>query len=520
MQDPFCPEIAETGNTEKLKWIRSDNISQFVKKVVVIGSGFASLSAASFLARNGWDVTVLEKNEDPGGRARQLKEKGFVFDMGPSWYWMPDVFDRYFSCFGKKTEDYYELLRLDPSYRIYWKDSIMDVPAGYESLQKMFENLEPGSAAKLDRFLKEAAYKYRVGMQKLVFKPGQSLKEFLDPGLISGILRLDVFNSIKRHIGKYFKNEKLRQLLEFPVLFLGALPAQTPALYSLMNYADIQLGTWYPKGGMYSIVQGMYHLALELGVKFRFNSNVNQINFTKEKASSVQLDSYELFTADVVVSGADYHFTETRLVPQHLRSYNEAYWNSRIMAPSCLVYYVGTNKKIPGIRHHNLFFDTDFEAHGKEIYTSPQWPTDPLFYVCASSVSDDYVSPEGGENLFFLIPIAAGLTQDDETKREPYFDMMLDRFEQHTGQTIRENIVFKESYSVSNFMEDYNAFKGNAYGLANTLKQTANWKPSLRSKKISNLFYTGQLTVPGPGVPPALISGEVTASQVNKYFGK
>lgn len=472
------------------------------------------------MAKAGWKVTVLEKQPTPGGRARQLKAEGFTFDMGPSWYWMPDVFERYFGCFGKRVSDYYELERLAPSYRIYWNDGPMDIPADYQELKKLFESIEPGSGEKLDRFLAEAAYKYEVGINKLVYKPGQSLTEFLDWDTIKGAFRLDVLTSIDKHINKFFKHPKLRQLMEFPVLFLGALPKDTPALYSLMNYADIKLGTWYPKKGMYSVVEGMYQLALELGVEFRFNCNVTSIEVENGRATEVVAEDGGRYTADVVIGGADYHFIETKLLPGNYRRYSDQYWDKRLMAPSCLLYYVGLNRKVEGVPHHSLFFDADFDVHGKEIYSSKQWPSDPLFYLSVSSVTDETVAPAGCDNMVFLIPIAAGLAGDAETLREEYFQRILSRFEAKTGQSIRDHIVYKKSYSLSNFIDDYNSFKGNAYGLANTLMQTAVFRPSCRSIKIKNLFYTGQLTVPGPGVPPSLISGEVVANEVLKHFGK
>ena len=494
-----------------------------MKNIVVIGSGFAGLSTACFLAKAGFAVTVVEKQSTPGGRARQLIQDGFMFDIGPSWYWMPDVFERFFNEFQKKVSDYYSLDRLDPSYRIYWQDGEMNVPANYNELKNLFESIEQGSGVQLDKFLAEANYKYQVGINKLVHKPGQSITEFLDWDVIKGVFKLDVFTNMKKHVGKYFKNPKLQQLMEFPVLFLGALPQNTPALYSLMNYADIKLGTWYPQGGMYKIVEGMYSLANELGVKFEFNSDVQQIDVVDGKAKSITYNQINqqlpiTVSADVVISAADYHFTETKLLPEKSRTYSNEYWNKRIMAPSCLLYYIGVNKKLKNILHHTLFFDTDFGVHGKEIYDSPAWPTDPLFYVSATSVTDKTTAPIGSENLFFLIPVASGLQGDTEELRDKYFDKIVKRFEEKIGEKIIDNIVYKKSYSVSNFVHDYNSFRGNAYGLANTLMQTAVLKPSCKSKKVINLFYTGQLTVPGPGVPPSLISGEVVAKEVIKYL--
>ena len=464
-------------------------------------------------------MEVIEKHDIPGGRARRLGRDGCTFDMGPSWYWMPDVFERYFAAFGKKPSDYYQLIRLDPSYRIFWSDGPMDIPASYEELSALLESLEPGAALKLDKFMEEAEYKYNVGINKLVFKPGQSLTELIDLDLIRGLFRLDVFNSIKSHVGKYFTHPKIRQLMEFPVIFLGARPADTPALYSLMNYADIKLGTWYPQGGMYSIVEGMHQLATELGVTFHFNKNVSEIVVGDGLAKKVVTDKGESFEADVVIGGADYHFIESKLLPQAYRSYSERYWEKRVMAPGSLLYFVGLNTKLPMVPHHSLFFDVPFDAHAKDIYVTKQWPEKPLFYLSASSVTDPSAAPEGCENLMFLIPLAAGLEGDSEDMREKYFDMMAVRLLEHTGMDIRKHVRYKKSYAHSDFINDYNAFKGNAYGLANTLLQTAHLKPSCRSGKVKNLFYTGQLTVPGPGVPPSLISGEVVAGQVLKHFG-
>ncbi|MDQ3278697.1 MAG: phytoene desaturase family protein [Bacteroidota bacterium] len=487
------------------------------KTVVIIGAGFAGLSAAAFMAKSGWKVTVVEKNTTAGGRAQQLIANGFTFDMGPSWYWMPDVFERFFNRFGKSVSDYYTLTRLDPSYRVYWQDSQLDIPADYESLKAAFEKIEPGSSQKLEKYLAEANVKYRIGMQDLVYKPGQSLTEFLDWNVIRNVFKLDVFTSIKTHIAKHFQNEKLRQLMEFPVLFLGALPKNTPALYSLMNYADIVGGTWYPEGGMFSIVNAMQSLAESLGVTFKFGEAAKEIVIESGKAKKLVTTAGE-YKADAVISGADYQFTEAALLPPVYRTYSTDYWEKKVLAPSCLLYYVGLNRPLNHLLHHNLFFDVPFDRHAEQIYTQPAWPDDPLFYLNVPSKTDKTCAPPGGENLMLLIPIAAGLEGDTEEKRDYYFQRVVQRLEKHTGQNLADAIVFKKSFSVSDFISEYNAYKGNAYGLANTLLQTAIFKPSCRSKKVANLFYTGQFTVPGPGVPPSLISGEVVSRQLIQSF--
>jgi phytoene desaturase len=485
------------------------------KKIVTIGAGFSGLSAACFLAKGGYDVTVLEKHDVPGGRARKLEENGFSFDMGPSWYWMPDVFERFFEKFGQKVSDYYELVRLNPSYRIYWEDGFTDIPDEYEELKSLFESLEPNSGKKLDKFNAEAAYKYRVGMQKLVYKPGQSISELADMDVIKGAFKLDLLSSVKKHIGSHFTNPKIRQILEFPVLFLGALPENTPALYSLMNYAAIQLGTWYPRGGMIKIIEGMFQLADSLGVKFHFNQNVKEIKIKNACAKEVLTDNTS-FPADIVLGSADYHFIEQYLLPEKYRSYSDKFWNSRLMAPSCLLYFVGLNKRLIHLQHHSLFFDVPFDLHAREIYITHSWPEEPLFYVSCTSKTDYKVAPYGCENLFILIPVSSGLMNDTEDLREKYFEIVIRRMEKITGENIMEAVIYKKMYGPSDFKSDYNAFKGNAYGLANTLMQTAHLKPSMKSKKVRNLFYTGQLTVPGPGVPPGIISGEVVARLISK----
>ncbi|MFN4811103.1 MAG: phytoene desaturase family protein [Bacteroidota bacterium] len=487
------------------------------KNVIVIGSGFAGLSVACFMAKAGYDVTILEKNATPGGRARKFEEQGFLFDMGPSWYWMPDVFERFFSQFGKKVSDYYELVRLSPSYQvIYSEQDKWDIPASVNELASFLDSIEAGAGKKLALFLQEAAVKYEVGIKDLVFKPGRSITEFLTYDFFKGLLKLDLFTSHSAHVKKYFSNPKIISLLEFPVLFLGAKPEQTPALYSLMNYADINLGTWYPKGGMHKIVEGMVALATSLGVKIKFNQAVKSFVHQEGKITKV-ITSADEYVCDIVIAGADYHHIDQEVIESPYRNYSASYWDKRTMAPSSLLFYLGIDKKLTGLQHHNLFFDEDFGQHAIEIYDQPQWPSKPLFYVSCPSVTDHLVAPEGKENVFILIPVAPGI-EDTPAIREKYFDMVMQRLETLTNQSIKQHIIFKRSYAHQNFMEDYNSFKGNAYGLANTLMQTALLKPSLKSKKLNNLFFTGQLTVPGPGVPPSLISGEVVAKEVIKQF--
>ncbi|MGB4398647.1 MAG: phytoene desaturase family protein [Daejeonella sp.] len=491
-----------------------------MSKIAIIGSGFSGLSAACYLAAGGHEVHVYEKNAEAGGRARQFcTSEGYVFDMGPSWYWMPDVFERFFEDFGHKVSDFYDLRILSPAFDIVFPgNEIVSVPENYTKLKALFETIEAGSSIQLDKFMNEAKFKYDTGMGKLVYKPGLSLMEFADLDLIKGAFRLQVFSSFSSHVRKYFSNPKLIALMEFPVLFLGAMPQDTPALYSLMNYAGLKLGTWYPKGGFGKVIEGIKSLAENNGVKFHFKSAVSQINIEKGLAKSISVNGDEVLV-DAVIASADYQHVEEKLIPQSYRNYPVSYWEKKTFAPSCLIFYIGLSKKVDRLNHHTLFFDEDLLEHSKEIYKNPKWPVKPLFYVCCPSKSDDTVAPAGHENLFLLMPIAPGL-DDSEEMREKYFKIMIRRLEKQIGEEILELIDYKRSYCVNNFIEDYNSYKGNAYGLANTLMQTANLKPGIKNKKISNLYYAGQLTVPGPGVPPALISGKVVANTLSDELKK
>ena len=487
------------------------------KKVIVIGAGFGGLAVSALLAKEGYQVTVLEKNDQTGGRARFWKQEGFTFDMGPSWYWMPDVFEEYFNLFDKKASDFYHLIRLDPSYRVYFgKGDTMDIPAKMAELEALFESMESGASAGLKEFLKQAAYKYEVGMKDYVFRPSLSIREFMDARLVSEAIRIQLLGSMSKHVRKFFSNEKLIKILEFPVLFLGATPQNTPAMYSMMNHADLTLGTWYPMGGMNEIVKAMTAIAEEQGVSFRLNTEVLEMGVSDGKAKEIKT-TQGTFQADIVVANSDYHHTEQSLLPKSHRSYSEKYWDNRTMSPSSLLFYLGVNKKLPQLKHHGLFFDEDFNLHAEEIYTDPKWPSKPLFYVCSPSQTDPSVAPEGCENLFLLMPLAPGL-KDDAQAREKYYHLIMDRLENLIGEEIRSSVIVKRSYAMDDFEKDYHAYKGNAYGLANTLKQTAFLKPRLKSKKLCNLYYTGQLTVPGPGVPPSIISGRVVAKEVMKQY--
>ncbi|MEL1253524.1 oleate hydratase [Flavobacterium sp. DGU38] len=485
------------------------------KKIAIIGTGFSGMSAAAYLAKEGHEVHLFEKHSQPGGRARQFTtEQGYVFDMGPSWYWMPDIMDDFFADFGYKVSDFFELISLNPQFEMIFSDEKIKVPENLEELKVLFEQIETGAGLQLEKFMHSAKFKYETGMKEFVRKPCYSWSEFVSPKIAKSALKLDLLTNFRDYTAKYFKNQKLRTLMEFPVIFLGASPKNIPALYSLMNYGGYALGTHYPMGGFYQLVLAMKKVAEKQGAVFHFNQTVEKINTQNDKVNSLTING-EVHTFDTVIASSDYHHTET-LLEENYRNYTEKYWQKRTFAPSSLIYYLGINEPLPNLKHHTLFFENDLDEHIDSIYGDKKWPEKPLFYSCCPSKTDPKIAPKDKENLFLLMPLAIGIN-DGESVREKYLKEMLSRIEKHTGVTgLLSKIEYKKSYCVSDFISDYNAYGGNAYGLANTLTQTAVLKPKIQNKKLKNLFYTGQLTVPGPGVPPSIISGKIVADEINK----
>ncbi|WP_372936826.1 phytoene desaturase family protein [Seonamhaeicola sp.] len=483
------------------------------KKVIIIGSGFSSLAASCYLAKAGYNVTILEKNSTVGGRARQYKNEGFTFDIGPTWYWMPDVFERFFADFNTKPSNFYTLEKLNPAYSVYFdKNDYITIEDSLEKICNTFETVEKGSSTQLKKFINKAKDNYNIAIKDLVYNPGVSPLELVS---LTTLKRLNqFFSSVKNDVRKAFKNDRLIKILEFPVLFLGAKPSNTPSFYNFMNYADFGLGTYHPKKGMYQVILAIESLAKDLGVTIKTNAAVQKINVKNNFATQITTNN-DSFKADIILSGADYWHTET-LLDKNYRQYSENYWNKKTFAPSALLFYVGFNKKIKNVSHHTLFFDVDFDVHAKAIYDDPKWPEKPLFYASFPSITDSSTAPKNHEAGIFLIPLAPGLN-DTKELRETYFKKIISRLEDLTNQKVSNNIVFKKSYCVNDFIKDYNSYKGNAYGMANTLTQTAFLRPKLKSKKVKNLYFTGQLTVPGPGVPPSLISGKLVSELITKH---
>jgi phytoene desaturase len=484
----------------------------------IIGAGFSGLVSACFLSKEGYEVNVFEKHAIPGGRARNFKAKGFTFDMGPSWYWMPEMVEKLFQDLDRNIADYLELERLDPAYQVLWNDKTQTkIPADLNELYKTFDELEPNGGNKLKSFLQDAEIKYKIGTEKFLEKPGLKLSELIDPVVFKNFFKLDLFKSVEKDVCNRFSSAKARTILRFPVLFLGEMPQRIPSLYTMMNYADLKLGTWYPKGGMFSLAKALMEIAQENGAKFTFNANVKKFNCKNGRITEIVFEK-NIQKVENVIASADYHFVEQNLIPKEYRRYKPEYWDKRKMAPSSLIWFLGCNKKVQGLEHHNLFFDEDLIEHGKQIYDNPSWPSKPLFYTCVTSKTEQDTAPADGENIFLLMPLASGV-EDNENIREKYLKIMLERIEKHTGNKIQDHLVYKKSYCINDFITDYNSFKGNAYGLANTLMQTANLKPKITSK-LNNLVFCGQLTVPGPGVPPALISGKIAAKLTAKRLNK
>ena len=480
------------------------------KTLSVVGGGFGGLCSACYLAAAGHDVTLFEKNESLGGRARAWNVDGFSFDLGPSWYLMPEVFERFFGDFSRRREDYYTLNRLNPYYRIFFGGhETVDVTDDLEQTRALFERFEPGGADRLDAYLKQAEYKYTVAMEEFLYREYRSFRDFLNRRLLIEGTRLGVFRKLDRFVGRYFSDHRAKKILEYAMVFLGTSPTDAPALYSIMSHVDLNLGVWFPRGGMISLVRALERLAGELGVTIRCNTPIRGFDFRDRRIRALRTDSGDEPTDGVLVN-ADYAHSELDLMPDEGRSYRERYWKSRTLAPSFFVVYLGLTRKLRSLVHHNLYFADEWQRHFDSIFRTPAWPDHPSYYVSCASYDDPTVAPQGQENVFILVPVATGL--DDSTEfREQYAEKLIEHFESITGEAIRDSIAVKRLYSQRDFADDYNAYRGTALGLAHTLFQTAVFRPSQRSRKVDNLYYAGQYTHPGVGVPMTFISSRVIA---------
>ena len=488
------------------------------KKIVIIGSGFGALSAACLLAKSGYKVSVYEKNEQPGGRASVLRQSGFTFDMGPSWFMMPDVFDRFFGEFGKKTTDLLELVHLDPEYRVVFEDGQkIDVPASANKARALFESMEPGAGKKFDEYLQDSQMKYDLAIKSVLYKNVDNLLGMLSPDIIKCGSNLDVFLPIHRLITKYFQNPKIQQILEYNLVFLGCSPDNAPALFSMMAHVDFNLGIYYPMGGMGKVVEAIVKIATDLGVEFHYNSPVEQIITEGDQVVGIRVAG-KLIKADVVVSNADLKFTEDILSDQSKRQYSDKYWNKKTLTPSAFLLYLGIKGEVD-ISHHTLYFGNDWKPHFRDIFDNPAWPVAPSLYINNPSVTDSGLAPKGHQALMVLVPVAAGLPDSADWNKH-YGDYIIDYIDTNMKLSLKDKIVFRTQFSVSDFASRYNSYQGNALGgLAHTLLQSAVWRPSNKNSQLKNLFFAGANTVPGIGVPPAIISGHLVEDRVRKYLG-
>ena len=486
--------------------------------ILVIGSGFGGLSVASLLAKQGHKVTVLEKNSQPGGRARVYSDQGYSFDMGPSWYLMPDVFEAFFKEFDKKPEEYYDLIRIDPSYRIFFdKEGVTDVSASLESNFDLFNSFEKNGGEKLRKYLTQAERHYRLAMDEMIYREYDRIWDLFNGKLALEGFKLPLFNNIDSYVSKWFKSPKSKKILEYSIGFIGGSPQNTPALYYIMNHVDLKLGVWYPaEGGISRVVKAMVDLGKEYGVEYRFDSEVTKIGIEKGKANRVYVGD-EVYEPDLVIVNADYAYSEINLVDEKHQTYDANYWDKRVMAPSALVIYIGIDKKLPKLEHHNLFLTTDWDQGFDSVFDpkKAKWPESPSYYINVASKNDPTIAPEGGETIFVLVPLAPDL-EDTPELREQYYNKLVSHIETLAEEPIIGHEVVKRIFCVNDFREEYNAYKGTALGLTHTLMQTALFRPSHKSKKVDNLYYTGHYTHPGIGMPMCIISSQVLAKTIEK----
>ncbi|MBL8182339.1 MAG: phytoene desaturase [Blastocatellia bacterium] len=487
------------------------------KRLVIIGGGIGGLGCAGLFARKGYDVTLVEKNEHLGGRANIFEADGFRFDMGPSWYLAPDIFEHFFKLMGERVEDHLDLIKLDPSYRIFFRSdsSSLDIHSDIERDASTFDAIEPGAGDNLRKYLAQSEYQYEVATQHFMFKNYDHIWDFLNKRVATEGQKLSVFSKMHTFVSRFFQSQKLRQVMEYTMVFLGTSPYEAPALYNLMSHMDFNQGVFYPRGGFYELIKALAKMAEKNGAKLRTSSPVAEILVESGKTTGVRLENGEKIDADIVISNADMEHTESKLLAPKYRTFSDRYWNKRVMAPSAFIMYLGVKEKLPSLAHHNLLFSEDWRKNFDDIYKDPNLPQEPSLYVCAPSVTDDEVAPDGKENLFVLVPIASDL-EISELDKEAYADRVLSLMESEMGMTgLREKLLYKRIYTVENFATDYNAFKGSALGLAHTLMQTAIFRPKNFSKKVKGLYFAGAGTNPGIGTQICLISAELAYKRVH-----
>jgi len=483
------------------------------RKVFVIGAGFSGLSAAALLAKDSFDVTILEKNDRPGGRAMVWKEKGYTFDMGPSWYMMIEAFEDLFTAFGKKPEDYFETIRLDPSYRVFFSENeSYDIMDDVTKNIELFDTFEENGGEKLKNFLARSQKMYDIAFQNFIYKDYWSFRDLLDRKLIVDGLKLKIFTKLKKYVDRFFDSDKAKKIVSYHVAFVGASPPTSPAVYSMLAHVDMNLGIWYPMGGFGSIVDAIMKMGLEQGVEIKFNTEVTKIQVDDKRAKKIITNNGE-FDADIILNTGDYHHGEMELLDKNHRTYKEKYWKKKMIAPAAYLVYLGLNKKLNNFLHHNFYFNSDWDKYFDQLFENPEWPEDPSIYITLPSQSDLSLVPPGGELMTILVLVSADL-EDEESFREQYFDKIIEKVENLSGESIKEHIVVKRIVAHEHFKKTFNAYKGTALSLAHTLFQTAIFRPHHKSEKINNLYYAGMYSHPGVGVPVSIISAQLACEKI------
>lgn len=482
------------------------------RRVVIIGAGIGGLSTANILAKAGFDVAVYEQLDMPGGRAGMLRKDGFSFDTGPSWYLMPEVFDHYFELLNTDTGEQLNVVKLTPSYKVFFENAEpVTIVADLNDAKSKFESIEPGSAAALDRYVALGRRIYDMSLKHFLYTNVRSLRDMLKWEIIKSGPRfaLMALRSFDAHVSRYFHDKRIKQILEYSMVFLGASPYKAPAIYTLMNALDFELGVYYPKGGMYTLIESLERIGKDLGVQFYYNSSVKRIVTRGGAAVGIELENGEIVDADVVISNADLHFTETKLLEPTEQTYPQKYWDKRTAGPSALLLYLGVRGELPELEHHSLLFVDDWKGNFDAIYESKTIPESASLYVSRATVTDPQTAPDGHEALVVLVPFPPGLSIGEEQLEEladKYIDQLADMAK---IPNLAKRIVSRTVVGPDDFKRNFNAWEFTALGPSHTLRQTAWFRMHNKSRKVENLYYVGGSTIPGVGLPMCVIGAEL-----------
>lgn len=482
------------------------------QKVVIIGAGIGGLATANLLAKAGYDVVVYEKNSDPGGRAGLLKTKGFTFDTGPSWYLMPDVFTHYFSLFGKSIEREIDLVQLSPAYKVFFERyDPVTITSDPDTDAATFDSIEPGSGIRLKDYIQKGDEIYQLALKHFLYTNFTSVRDLTKKDVLrrGHVMTRLAFTPIDKYVSRFVTDKRLKQILEYPMVFLGSSPFSAPAIYSLMSALDFREGVYYPKGGIYTIIEKLVEIGTGLGVTYQYDAPVARIVTDGRETTGVTLASGQHISADIVISNADLHFTETKLLSPEDRSYPAQYWDKREAGPSALLMYLGVKGAVPELEHHNLFFVDEWKQNFDDIFHDKKLPWPASLYICKPSATDSTVAPKGHENVFVLVPLPAG-APIDAAKLPKVADKYLSLIENKLHiKDLRKRVVVKEVFGPGDFTDKFNAWQGTALGPSHVLRQSAFFRTPNKSRKIKNLYYVGGSTTPGIGLPMCLIGAEL-----------